>query len=144
MLLLSFGAMAATALEVAERVRAQGIGVTVVDPRWAKPLDPALPALAAAYRLVVTLEDNGRTGGCGSAVAQLLRDAAVDVPLCDFALPQEFLEHGRRDEILAEAGLSAQELARRVVEAVARRDPGRVQDVSEGSATRTEADRREG
>ena len=137
-LLLSFGALASTALEVAERVQAQGIGVTVVDPRWAKPLDAALPALAAAHRLVVTLEDNGRSGGCGSAVAALLRDAAVDVPLCDFALPQEFLEHGRRDEILSVAGLSAQELARRVVEAVARRDPERVQDVAEGSSTQTE------
>jgi 1-deoxy-D-xylulose-5-phosphate synthase len=139
-LILGFGAMAATALEVADRVRAQGIGVTVVDPRWAKPLDPAIPALAAAYKLVVTIEDNGRMGGCGSAVTQQLRDAAVDVPLCDFALPQEFLAHGRRDEMLAEAGLSAQQLARRVVEAVARREPGLLQSdgLSEGSPTRTE------
>jgi 1-deoxy-D-xylulose-5-phosphate synthase len=128
-LILGFGAMAATALDVAARVRAQGIGVTVVDPRWAKPLDPELPALAAAYKLLVTIEDNGRTGGCGSAVAQQLRDAAVDVPLCDFALPQEFLEHGARDEILIQAGLSAQLLARRVIEAVARREPGLVTDV---------------
>jgi 1-deoxy-D-xylulose-5-phosphate synthase len=130
--------MAGTALDVAERVRAQGIGVTVVDPRWAKPLDAQLPVLAAAYKLVVTLEDNGRMGGCGSAVAQVLRDASVDVPLCDFALPQEFLEHGRRDEILAVAGLSAQQLARRVIEAVTRRDPGLVQDVSEGSSSVTD------
>ena len=112
-------------------LRNQGIGVTVVDPRWAKPLDPALPGLAAAYKLVVTIEDNGRTGGCGSAVATQLRDAAVDVPLCDFALPQEFLEHGSREQILVEAGLSAQVLARRVVEAVARREPGLVQDPAE-------------
>jgi 1-deoxy-D-xylulose-5-phosphate synthase len=137
-LLLGFGAMAGTALDVAERVRAQGIGVTVVDPRWAKPLDAQLPVLAAAYKLVVTLEDNGRMGGCGSAVAQVLRDASVDVPLCDFALPQEFLEHGRRDEILAVAGLSAQQLARRVIEAVTRRDPGLVQDVSDGSSSVTD------
>ena len=130
-LIVSFGAMAATALLVAERVRAQGIGVTVVDPRWAKPLDPALPGLAAGYKLVVTLEDGGRTGGCGSAVATQLRDAAVDVPLCDFALPQEFLEHGSREQMLVEAGLSAQVLARRVVEAVARREPGLVQDPAE-------------
>jgi 1-deoxy-D-xylulose-5-phosphate synthase len=139
-LILGFGAMAATALEVAERVRAQGIGVTVVDPRWAKPLDPAIPALAATYKLLVTIEDNGRTGGCGSAVAQQLRDADVDVPLCDFALPQEFLDHGRRDEILAVGGLSAQELARRVVEAVARREPGLVQSdgLAEDTPTRTD------
>ena len=139
-LILGFGAMAATALEVAERVRAQGIGVTVVDPRWAKPLDRQLPVLAADFKLVVTIEDNGRTGGCGSAVAQLLRDSAVDVPLVDFALPQEFLDHGRRDEILADAGLSAQRLARRVIEAVARRERGVIQDVTkaEDSPTRTD------
>ncbi|BEP16241.1 1-deoxy-D-xylulose-5-phosphate synthase [Acidothermaceae bacterium B102] len=133
-LILGFGAMAATALQVAERVRDQGIGVTVVDPRWVKPLDAALPGLAATFKLVVTVEDNGRTGGCGSAVATLLRDAGVDVPLCDFALPQEFLDHGSRDAILAEAGMSAQVLARRVVEAVARREPGLVQDVSAAEA----------
>ena len=122
-LVLAFGAMAETALGVAERVSAQGIGVTVVDPRWAKPLDPALPALASGYRLVVTIEDNGRVGGCGAAVAQALRDAGVDTPLRDFGIPQRFLDQGKRDEVLAAVGLSAQELARRVTEAIARLEP---------------------
>ncbi|MFL6139982.1 MAG: 1-deoxy-D-xylulose-5-phosphate synthase [Frankiaceae bacterium] len=122
-LVLTFGAMAETALQVADRVSAQGIGVTVVDPRWAKPLDPMLPALAAGYRLVVTLEDNGRVGGCGAAVAQALRDAAVDTPLRDFGIPQRFLHQGKRDEVLTDIGLSAQELARRVTEAIAKLEP---------------------
>ena len=122
-LLVAFGAMATTAMDVAQRVADHGIGVTVVDPRWVRPLDPALPGLAADYRLVVTVEDNGRVGGCGSAVAQALRDAAVDTPLRDFGLPQRFLDHGKRDEVLAEAGLSAQDLARRVTESIAQLEP---------------------
>ena len=122
-LVVAFGAMAETALQLAERVSAQGIGVTVVDPRWAKPLDPSLPALAAGYRLVVTVEDNGRVGGCGAAVAQALRDAGVDTPLRDFGIPQRFLDHGKREEVLADVGLSAQELARRVTEAIAKLEP---------------------
>ena len=121
--------MAATALEVAERVRAQGIGVTVVDPRWAKPLDPALPGAGGR---ATSWWSPSRTAAVPAAAARpwrpQLRDAAVDVPLCDFALPQEFLAHGSREQILVEAGLSAQVLARRVVEAVARREPGLVQD----------------
>jgi 1-deoxy-D-xylulose-5-phosphate synthase len=122
-LVVSFGVMAATALDVADRVSAQGIGVTVVDPRWVRPLDPSMPALAAGYRLVVTIEDNGRVGGCGATLAQALRDAGVDVPVREFGLPQRFLEHARRDEVLADAGLSAQELARRVTEAIAKLEP---------------------
>src|ERR1700748_3270828 len=75
-------------------------------------------------RLVVTVEDNGRVGGCGDAVARLLRDHDVDMPVKTFGLPQEFLSHGTRNEVLDEAGLTAQHLARQITEAVARRSPG--------------------
>ncbi|MGF7236552.1 MAG: 1-deoxy-D-xylulose-5-phosphate synthase [Frankia sp.] len=119
-LLVSVGAMATTCLDVAGRVAAQGIGVTVVDPRWVKPLDPALVELAREHSLVVVVEDNGRVGGVGSALAQLLRDNDVDVPLRSFGIPQRFLHQGKRDEVLVDIGLSAQDLARGVVEAVAR------------------------
>jgi 1-deoxy-D-xylulose-5-phosphate synthase len=121
-LIVSVGAMASTALDLAERVADQGIGVTVVDPRWVKPLDAALPALAARHRLVVTIEDNGRVGGVGEAVAAALRDAGVPTPVKVFALPQEFLMHASRAEVLTDAGLSAQSLAHDVVAAVARLD----------------------
>jgi 1-deoxy-D-xylulose-5-phosphate synthase len=121
-LIVSVGAMAATALDLAARVADQGIGVTVVDPRWVKPVDAALPALAARHRLVVTIEDNGRVGGVGEAVAAALRDAGVPTPVRVFALPQEFLPHASRAEVLTEAGLSAQSLAHEVVAAVARLD----------------------
>ncbi len=122
-LLVSAGAMAATSLEVARMVASQGIGITVVDPRWVKPLPPALVGLARDHDLVVTIEDNGRVGGVGSSLAQLLRDADVDVPLRDFGIAQRFLDHGKRDEVLTEVGLAPQDLARKVIEAIAKRQP---------------------
>jgi 1-deoxy-D-xylulose-5-phosphate synthase len=121
-LLVAVGAMGRLGLEVAERAAAQGIGVTVVDPRWVAPVPAELVELARGYRLVVTVEDNGRTGGVGSALSQALRDADVDVPARDIGIPQRFLDHGSRAQLQAEVGLTAQEVARRVVEAVARLD----------------------
>ena len=123
-LLAGAGVMAMTGLEVAERLAGHGIGVTVVDPRWTKPVDEALIDAARRHKLVVTVEDNGRTGGFGDAVARLLRDHDVDMPVKTFGLPQEFLSHGSRDEVLDEAGLTPQHLARQITEAVARRSPG--------------------
>jgi 1-deoxy-D-xylulose-5-phosphate synthase len=123
-LLAGAGVMAMTGLEVADRLAGHGIGVTVVDPRWTKPVDEALVDAARRHKLVVTVEDNGRTGGFGDAVARLLRDHDVDMPVKTFGLPQEFLAHGTRDEVLDEAGLTPQHLARQITEAVARRSPG--------------------
>ncbi|MFJ9950538.1 1-deoxy-D-xylulose-5-phosphate synthase [Kitasatospora sp. NPDC091207] len=126
-LIVSVGAMAPTSLEVADLLAAQGITATVVDPRWVKPVDRALPGLAAEHRAVVTIEDNGRVGGVGAAVAQALRDAEVDVPVRDFGIPQEFLDHASRPEILAEIGLTAPDIARRVTALVSRLDVATVQ-----------------
>ena len=122
-LLVAVGAMARVALEVAGRVGDQGIGVTVVDPRWVTPVAPELVELARGYRLVVTVEDNGRTGGVGSVVSQALRDADIDVPTRDIGIPRTFLDHGTRAQVHTEIGLTAQEVARRIVEAIARLEP---------------------
>ena len=119
-LLVAVGPMAQTAIDVAERLAAQGIGVTVVDPRWTKPLDPALIGAAREHRLVAVVEDNGRVGAVGDAVARLLRDSGVDTPIRTFGIAQEFLEHAKRDQILAELGLTPQDLARDITEEVAR------------------------
>jgi 1-deoxy-D-xylulose-5-phosphate synthase len=127
-LLIGAGPMAVTCVQAAQRLADQGIGVTVVDPRWLKPLDEALVGAAREHRLVAVVEDNGRSGGFGDAVCRLLRDHDVDTPAKTFGLPQEFLAHGSRDEVLAEAGLTSQHLARRITEAVASRsapDAGR-------------------
>ncbi|MCW2919155.1 MAG: deoxyxylulose-5-phosphate synthase [Actinomycetia bacterium] len=119
-LIVAAGSMATPAMEVAERLAAQGIGVTVVDPRWVKPLDPALVGAAGDHRLVAVVEDNGRVGAVGDAVARLLRDSGVDTPVRTFGIPQEFLDHAKRAQILADIGLTPQDLARDITEAVAR------------------------
>ncbi|MFF0199988.1 1-deoxy-D-xylulose-5-phosphate synthase [Streptomyces sp. NPDC005017] len=121
-LLVSVGALAPMCLEIAGLLDRQGITTTVVDPRWVKPVDEAMAPLADRHRVVVTVEDNSRVGGVGSAVAQALRDAGVDVPLRDFGIPPRFLDHASRGEVLAEIGLTAPDIARQVTGLVARLD----------------------
>lgn len=113
-LLVAIGSFATMALSVAERLRNQGIGVTVVDPRWVLPVPAGLADLARAHKLVVTLEDNGVAGGIGSAVSAALRRAEVDVPCRDVGVPQEFQEHATRNEVLSAVGLTDQHIARQV------------------------------
>nr|WP_203609173.1 1-deoxy-D-xylulose-5-phosphate synthase [Streptomyces anulatus] len=121
-LIVSVGALAPMCLEIADLLDAQGISSTVVDPRWVKPVDEALAPLADRHRVVVTVEDNSRAGGVGSAVAQSLRDAGVDVPLRDFGIPPVFLDHASRGEVMAEIGLTAPDIARQVTGLVAKLD----------------------
>ncbi|WP_232676948.1 1-deoxy-D-xylulose-5-phosphate synthase [Nocardioides sp. R-C-SC26] len=121
-LIVAVGSMAEVAVDVADRLAAQGIGATVVDPRWVKPVDPALIALAREHRLVVSVEDNGRVGGCGATLLQALNDAGVTTPFRLHGIPQEFLDHAKRARILEEIGLTAQALARGIVEDVALAD----------------------
>jgi 1-deoxy-D-xylulose-5-phosphate synthase len=127
-LLLGAGPMAGVCVQAAARLADQGIGVTVVDPRWVKPLDEALVDAAREHQLVVTVEDNGRAGGFGDAMCRLLRDHDVDTPARTFGLPQRFLEHGDRGQILDDLGLAPQHLARAITEAAARLTPELVPD----------------
>jgi 1-deoxy-D-xylulose-5-phosphate synthase len=113
-LMVAVGSFAAMALQISDRLRKQGIGVTVVDPRWVLPVPDALGPLALAHKLVVTLEDNGVRGGVGSAVSAALRAADIDVPCRDIGVPQRFLDHAARAEVLAESGLTEQHIARQV------------------------------
>jgi 1-deoxy-D-xylulose-5-phosphate synthase len=113
-LLVGVGPMVGTCLDVGRRLHAHGIGATVVDPRWVKPVASELVDLAASYRLVVTVEDNGRVGGCGSALSQAVSDAGLSVPVRVFGIPQTFVAQGKRAVLLAEMGLDAQTLAREI------------------------------
>jgi 1-deoxy-D-xylulose-5-phosphate synthase len=94
--------------------------VTVVDPRWVRPVPIELTGLAAQHRAVVTLEDGVRAGGVGDAVASALRDAGVATPLRDFGVPVGFHPHGTRAEILTALGLTAQDVARETTAWVSR------------------------
>ncbi|MEO6793514.1 MAG: 1-deoxy-D-xylulose-5-phosphate synthase [Mycobacterium sp.] len=113
-LLVAVGAFASMALGVADRLRNHGIGVTVIDPRWVLPVPAVLAELAVAHKLVVTCEDNGVAGGVGSAVSAALRAAEIDVPCRDIGVPQRFYDHASRGQVLAEVGLTAQDVARQV------------------------------
>ena len=113
-LVVAVGPFAAMALAVAERLRNQGIGVTVVDPRWVLPVPAVINDLANAHKLVVTLEDNGVNGGVGSAVSAALRRNEIDVPCRDLGVPQEFQAHASRSQVLTEIGLTDQNIARQI------------------------------
>jgi len=130
-LVVAVGAMVALSLDAARLLEAQGIGVTVVDPRWVVPVDACLAGLAARHRFVVVVEDNGRIGGIRTVVAQHLVDAGVPTPVRGFGVPQEFLSQGRREQVLERIGLTAQDVARQVVEFVARSDAALTPAVSE-------------
>ncbi|MFM7147872.1 MAG: transketolase C-terminal domain-containing protein, partial [Actinomycetales bacterium] len=119
-LLVSVGAFGSMSLDVADRLQAQGIGARVVDPRWVKPVPVGIVTQARQVRLVVVLEDGIRTGGVGSAVSQALRDAGIDVPVRNMGIPERFLDQGKRAEVLVDCGLTAQDVSREIVEAVAR------------------------
>jgi len=117
-LIVTVGPMAKMGLEVAERLAAQGIGATVVDPRWVVPVPESVIELARSHRIVVTIEDGVRVGGIGTRIRQDLRAAGVDTPLTELGLPDEFLDHGSREEILESVGLTPQDIARDVVSQV--------------------------
>ncbi len=120
-------------MEVAARVAEQGYGVTVVDPRWVRPVPAELVELAAGHRLVVTVEDGVRTGGVGDALAQAMRDADVRVPLRDLGVPADWHPHGSRAQILADLGLTAQDVARDVTGWISGLDAAPVDPATNGA-----------
>ncbi|MCX4571838.1 1-deoxy-D-xylulose-5-phosphate synthase [Streptomyces sp. NBC_01571] len=117
-LLIAVGTMAKTALEAAELCAEQGVQVTVVDPRWVKPLPGELLGLAADHGLVATVEDGLRHGGVGATVSQALHEADLQVRVRAFGVTDGFPEQGTRAEVLADAGLTAQAIAQALVTAV--------------------------
>ena len=105
-LVIGVGSMMGTAIDVARQLTDQGHGVTVVDPRWVKPIASEIVALGGRHRLVVSIEDNGRVGGVGTMVQQAMTDAGVRTPVRVHGIEQEFLDHAKRDVILERVGLT--------------------------------------
>ena len=114
-LIVTVGPMARTGLEVAERLAAQGIGATVVDPRWVVPVPRSVLDLAAEHRILISIEDGIRVGGIGTRIRQDLREAGIDTAVTELGLPDEFLDHADRAQILEMVGLTPQRIARDVV-----------------------------
>ena len=114
-LMISVGAMASVAVEAASQAYREGVGVTVIDLRWVKPLPASLITMVERYSTLVVVEDGIRHAGIGSSISELLRDAGIDIPLHSIGVPLEFIEHSKRSEILSDLGITAQNIARSVV-----------------------------
>jgi 1-deoxy-D-xylulose-5-phosphate synthase len=118
--LLGFGSPVYAALEVGEQLRA-----TVVDMRFVKPLDEEMVfSLANSHEILVTVEDNAAIGGAGSAVNDCLLSNGIDVKVMNLGLPDRFLNHGSRDQLLTEAGLDAAGILAAVKKLFQQRDCG--------------------
>jgi 1-deoxy-D-xylulose-5-phosphate synthase len=115
-LVISIGAMAAIAVEAASQAYLEGVGVTVVDPRWVKPLPQSLITMAQRYKSVVVLEDGIRHGGIASTLSEMFRDARLEIAIHSIGVPLEFIEHSKRNQILEDLGITSQKIAREIVE----------------------------
>lgn len=115
-LLISVGAMAQVAVEAAGQAYREGVGVTVIDPRWVKPLPASLITMAQRYQSVVVIEDGIKHGGIGSTISEMFREAGLNIPIHSIGVPLQFFEHGKRSQILEEIGISAQTITRSLVE----------------------------
>ncbi len=114
--ILALGTMVAPSLAAAETLAAQGVNATVVNARFVAPLDRAMiTGLARSTGRLVTVEENVTAGGFGGAVGEMLAEEGVTVPLCHIGVPNEFVLHGKRDELLAQVGLDAPGIAARVL-----------------------------
>ncbi|GAA2890523.1 1-deoxy-D-xylulose-5-phosphate synthase [Microbacterium esteraromaticum] len=114
-LIVAIGSFAEMAVEIAQRLRERGIGATVIDPRWAVPVQPSVVSLAARHRLVITIEDGIRVGGIGTRVRQVLREAGIDTGVDELGVPDQFLQHASREQILEDAGLSVDKITADIV-----------------------------
>ena len=114
-LLVSIGAFAAMAVEAAGQAYREGVGVTVIDPRWVKPLPKSLITMAQRYKSVVVLEDGIKHGGIASTISELFRDAGLSVPVHSIGVPLAFIEHSKRAEVLQDLGITVQNITRSLV-----------------------------
>ena len=115
-LLISVGAMATMAVEAASQAYREGVGVTVIDPRWVKPLPKSLITMADRYKSVVVVEDGIAHGGIASALSEMFRSAGLETPIHSIGVPLTFIEHSKRSEILSDLGITSQNIAREIVE----------------------------
>ena len=115
-LLISVGAMATMSVEAASQAYREGVGVTVIDPRWVKPLPQSLITMADRYKSVVVVEDGIAHGGIASALSEMFRGAGLNTPIHSIGVPLTFIEHSKRSEILSDIGMTAQNISREIVE----------------------------
>ena len=114
-LLISVGAFAAMAVESAGQAYREGVGVTVIDPRWVKPLPTSLITMARRYKSVVVIEDGIKHAGIASTISEMFREAGLTVPVHSIGVPLAFIEHSKRAEVLQDLGITVQNITRSLV-----------------------------
>jgi 1-deoxy-D-xylulose-5-phosphate synthase len=115
-LVIAVGATATDALAAAGAVRDAGFTVRVVDPGWVTPVPEDLVRLARRAQLVVTVEDGSAAGGVGTRIAQAVSAAGVAAPVRQIGVPARFPAHGKVADVKSWAGLTGQDMGRRIVE----------------------------
>ncbi|MBX3311983.1 MAG: 1-deoxy-D-xylulose-5-phosphate synthase [Microbacteriaceae bacterium] len=110
-LIVAVGTMAEVGLKVVALLEAQGIGASVIDPRWVIPVADSIVELSRNHRIVAVIEDGIKVGGIGTSIRQKLRAAGVDTAVDEIGLPGEFLAHASRSQILEEVGLTPRQIA---------------------------------
>jgi len=135
--ILAIGAMVAPALEAARKLAASGVEATVVNARFAKPLDSELAIdLTSRIKRLVTVEENTLNGGFGSSVARSLHDSGIhDIQVKNMGIPDEFVEQGSQAILRAKYGLDAEGIAQQVLTLFPEHEPGFLSEVRGGIGT---------
>jgi 1-deoxy-D-xylulose-5-phosphate synthase len=115
-LIVSVGPMAQIAIDTANLLSAKGLKVSVVDPRWVKPINEDLIELAKNFTHVATIEDGVKAGGVGSAISSKLREKISTWSTMEFGLPTTFLDHAKRNNILKKYGLTAESISAQILD----------------------------
>ena len=111
-LLISVGAVADIAVQVAQSIGE--IGITVVDLRWVKPLPPYLFTMVKSFQAVVVIEDGIRHAGIASSISEMFRDAGISTPIHSVGVPLTFIEHSKRSQIMEDIGMTPNNISRTV------------------------------
>ena len=115
-LMIAVGAMAQLAVDAAAQAYREGVGVTVIDPRWVRPLPiSALARMSDRYSRIVVIEDGIKNGGISSALSDAFRELEISTPIHSIGIPVEFIEHSKRNQILEDLGITVQSVARQLV-----------------------------
>jgi 1-deoxy-D-xylulose-5-phosphate synthase len=120
--LVGIGSMVMACVKAADLLASEGIKAWVINARFVKPLDASLISeIASSVALIVTAEENVVRGGFGSAVSEMLLERGINTPLAILGLPDRFVGHGRRYDLLKEMGISHEGIAQAVRQRLAKR-----------------------
>ncbi len=114
--LFALGRMVDVAANTRERLKDEGFNVTLINARFAKPIDKKLiKSLAENHKLLVTLEENVLTGGLGEHVCRYVTESETDMKVLPIALPDDYVEHGSVKILFEESGIDPETVKKRII-----------------------------